>query len=575
MRALAVEGSSSPERSIQEMNSAGQSPTFLSAASESLPCDLYGFLAFDMAGRVVHVSRSLMTGHKRETSLYTLNVLAVLAGLLEDAETATVAALSAWVRSAMVLNVEPSEPFVNHEQGSGRAVEAELHLVQQSWTLSLLISRAQAGSHRSRRSQDEDTLTGAANRAFFDATLDAALEISGPTDRLTVLFLDLDRFKAVNDTLGHAVGDLLLRTVGDRLRTALRQSDLLARLGGDEFGILLQSELTQAELTELSRRLIDLLQRPYLIDGHIINIGASAGIASAPEDGTTRDQLLRSADLALYHSKATGRGTFTFFAPFLQERAQERRAMEFALRKALILKQFELHYQPQIDVEKQTIIGLEALLRWKHPERGLLLPGDFLKLAEEIGLASAIGQWVVKTACKDAAGWSQEITVAVNVSAQQFESPTFSESVQQALTKAGISGERLEIEVTEEILQRDNDRVRSTLEELKEMGVHVAIDSFGTGLASLSQLVKFPFNKIKIDRSLIGSSQNDTRSRAVLRAISALGQTLGIQTLAEGVETSDQLANVRAEGCSTVQGFYYSRAVPEHDLAELLSSHLS
>ncbi len=421
-----------------------------------------------------------------------------------------------------------------------------------------------------------DRLTGAANRDFFEQQLDQTLAASGSeTAGITVFFLDLDRFKAVNDTLGHGIGDVLLRVVSDRIRAALRESDLLARFGGDEFAVLLRGPADRMQVADSARRLIDMLQRPYLIEGHVINIGASIGIARAPEDGSSREQLLRCADLALYHSKDAGRGIFHFFSAPMEQRAQRRRAMEFALRKAIVLKQLELHYQPQIDVESGSIIGLEGLLRWRHPERGLLLPGEFLPLAEEIGLAVPIGDWVVRTACKDAASWPESVSVAINVSPLQFENATFAASVERALQKAGITGARLEVEVTEEILLRDAGNVRSSLETLRQLGVRVAMDSFGTGLASLSQLVNFPFDKIKIDRSLVGADRSDTKSRAVLRAISALGQSLGIATLAEGVETPEHLASVREEGCQSVQGFFYSPAVPASELAVLFQNPLA
>jgi len=276
--------------------------------------------------------------------------------------------------------------------------------------------------------------------------------------------------------------------------------------------------------------------------------------------------ILRSADLALYHSKNAGRGVCHFFDSDMRSRAEDRRALEFDLRKALVLRQMELHYQPQIDVESRSIIGLEGLLRWRHPKRGLLLPADFLPLAEEIGLLLPIGEWVLKTACKEASTWPNKIAIAVNVSALQFESPAFIASVEMALLKAGLDGSRLEVEVTENILIRSTEIARSKLELLRKMGVHITMDSFGTWLASLSHLVQFPFNKIKIDRTLVSDVPFDSKSRAILRAVSALGQSLGIATLAAGVETREHLSRVQQEGCQSVQGFFYSAAVPAKGL---------
>ena len=395
---------------------------------------------------------------------------------------------------------------------------------------------------------------------------------AGEVPGVTLFFLDLDRFKIVNDTLGHAVGDTLLRLVSGRLEHSLRDSDTLARLGGDEFAVMLASSPGKDAAADLAMRIIDMLQRPYLIDGNVVNIGASIGIAVAPEDGATRDQLLKSADLALYQSKAAGRGVFHFFQPAMQEKALRWRSLELDLRKAMVLRQFELHYQPQIDVETETVIGLEGLLRWRHPKRGLVMPGDFIALAEELGLANPIGEWVLKTACREATRWPDSVTIAVNVSPLQFEMGKFAASVEKALSVAGLPGSRLEIEVTENILLRDGQTVLKTLTALRALGVRVAMDSFGTGVASLSQLVNFPFDKIKIDRSLIALQQDDSKNRAIVRAISALGHSLGISTLAEGVETAEHLAQVRSEGCNTVQGFYYSKAVPSSELADLVSN---
>ena len=418
-----------------------------------------------------------------------------------------------------------------------------------------------------------DRLTGATHRAAFEENLDLVLETLPATEGcLPVLFLDLDRFKAVNDTLGHAVGDTLLKMVSDRLRGALKITDVLGRLGGDEFAIILSEQPTAEQMGQLASRIIDLISRPFLIEGQVVNVGSSIGIAVAPQDGSTRTEILRSADLALYHSKNAGRGVWNFFSPLMRTRAEERRALELELRKALLLRQFELHYQPQIDVETRSIIGLEGLLRWRHPNRGLLLPADFLPLAEELGVLVPIGEWALRTACKEASTWPSEVAVAVNVSAQQFESASFIASVEKALRQAGLPGSRLEIEVTESLLLHNKDIVCAKLDCLRVLGVHVTMDSFGTGLASLSQLVQFPFDKIKIDRSLVSDGPFDLKSRAILRAVSALGHSLGITTLATGVETPEHLARVKQEGCQSVQGFFYSHAVPANDLPSLLNT---
>lgn len=546
-------------------------PSNFSAIERARP-DLHGCIVFDGDFKVLYVSRPLCqvlelgSGDERSR-----DVLELLTPFM-DAHAPV--PLRVWIKSSITGPVSAEIRPLRLDFDPERTLEARLQRVGRShWLLSLdELSAPREANGEMFAVLYRDRLTGAANRSLFEHKLDLALARlnNGSDSSVTVLFLDLDRFKAVNDTLGHAVGDALLGLVSERLHTGLRESDTLARLGGDEFAILLRDGIDEQRIVEVASRLIDLVRRPYLVNGHAINIGASIGAARAPEDGRTRDQLLRSADLALYHSKSAGRGVFHFFAPSMEERAQERRAMELDLRKALVLRQFELHYQPQIDVESGTAIGLEALLRWRHPLRGTLLPAAFLPFAEEIGLSVPIGNWVLKTACNDAMSVPESMTVAVNVSPAQFESADFSLSVASALRATGLSGSRLEIELTEAILLRDGCNVRTNLAELRRMGVRVAMDSFGTGLTSLSQVVNFPFDKIKIDRSLIGDTAVDGKSRAILRAISALGQGLGIATLAAGVETPEHLARVRAEGCHSVQGFYYSKAVPAREIAALL-----
>jgi diguanylate cyclase (GGDEF)-like protein len=418
-----------------------------------------------------------------------------------------------------------------------------------------------------------DPLTGVGNRSLLELRVDETLASmeAGRVASVTILFLDLDRFKVINDTLGHATGDELLRIVCSRLQSSLRSCDTLARMGGDEFAILIPVSTEREVASALATRIIDLIQRTYLIDGQVMNVGASIGIAVAPRDGRTREELLKNADLALYHSKAAGRGVFHFFEPAMAEKAERRRALEIDLRKALVLRQFELHYQPQIHAVSRAILGLQALLRWRHPVRGLLLPVDFIAIAEEIGLAIPIGEWVLKRACRDATTWPDSVTVSVSVSPLQFLSDKLAADIERVLNSVDLPGNRLEVEVTEEILLNNGARVRETLCALRALGVRVAMDNFGTGLASLSQLVNFPFDTIKIDQSLMGAMRNDSKSRAIVLAISVLGESLGITTLAAGVETSDQLLNVRSEGCNSIHGFYSAEAVPAGQLAALFA----
>ncbi len=429
-----------------------------------------------------------------------------------------------------------------------------------------------------------DPLTGLANRQrFFDhvvATLAepapspaGAGEAAEPVES-AVFLIDLDRFKAVNDTLGHPVGDALLRLVGKRLQSVLRDNDMVARLGADEFALLLSPAAGPARMAQLARRIVDVLGRPYLIDGQLVNIGASVGVALAPQDGPGHDRLLRHAELALHHAKRACRGTYNFFEQGMDTRALTRRALEIDLRKALSLREFELHYQPQIDLESGAVVGFEALVRWRHPERGLVSPADFIPVAEEIGLIAPLGEWVLREACEEASRWPDGVSVAVNVSPHQFEdTDRLIAVIARSLAASGLPGGRLEIEITESVLLRNEAAVLAALHQVRAMGVRVAMDDFGTGYSSLSQLHSFPFDKIKIDRSFVTDRGDPAGQNAIIRAITALGVSLGMATIAEGVETSEQLDRIRTEGCTSVQGYLYSRPVPVEQVAALIARY--
>ena len=420
-----------------------------------------------------------------------------------------------------------------------------------------------------------DPLTGLPNRELFHRQLIAALKgAAGAAAGLpAVMLVDLDRFKAVNDTLGHPVGDGLLRLVAKRLRSVLRPGDVVARLGGDEFALMVRHGPGPAALASVGQRVVDMLGRPYLVGGHQVNIGASVGVAEASEENRDEAWMMRAADLALYHAKESGRGCVSFFTPELDVRAAARRSMEIELRKAMALRQFELHYQPQVDLALDRVTGFEALLRWRHPDRGMVPPDAFIGLAEEIGLITQLGEWVLQEACRAAAGWPDEVSVAVNVSAHQFTEPArLLDAVVRALADAGLPGERLEIEITESVLLRNETIVLEVLRSLRAMGVRVAMDDFGTGYSSLSQLQSFPFDKIKIDRSFVSDRGDTAGQGAIIRAIAALGTSLGMATIAEGVETADQLERIRTEGCTSVQGYLYSRPVPGADVIGLIAT---
>ena len=427
-----------------------------------------------------------------------------------------------------------------------------------------------AGGSVQMESLNRDSLTRIPNRAYFEANVNQAL-LQSPLAALAVMLVDLDRFKTVNDTLGHAAGDTLLRLAAERLQVAVRAGDVVARFGGDEFAVLLNPSSNIEEPSQIAKRILELLQKTYMIEGQLVNVGASIGIAQSPRDGNDCKTLLKHADLALYQSKEMGRAMFQFFNPGMQERASERRANELELRQALALRQLELHYQPQVETPAGRLVGFEALIRWRHPTKGLLPPGMFLPLAEEIGVIVPIGDWVLRTACHEAMKWPDEITIAVNASPLQFDAGNFAVSVQQALRATGLPGRRLEIEITEGIFLRNDTAILETLHELRAMNVRIAMDDFGTGYASLSQLARFPFDKIKIDRSLAGFDGDDLKQRAIVRAITALGQSLGVCTLAEGVENKEQLARLEADGCASVQGYFFGHPVPADQLDEVIS----
>ncbi|ABY32239.1 putative bifunctional diguanylate cyclase/phosphodiesterase [Methylorubrum extorquens] len=389
---------------------------------------------------------------------------------------------------------------------------------------------------------------------------------------LAVLCLDLDRFKPVNDSFGHAVGDALLRAVADRLRGHVRSHDVVARLGGDEFAVLSRVEDAAAAAT-LAERLIETVAAPYTLDGITVEIGMSAGIALAEGDVPHDiERLLKEADLALYEAKTEGRGTVRLFEPQMDETLRERLGLERELREALAQDRFELHYQPLVDLSDNRITGMEALIRWHHPERGLVSPAVFIPLAEETGLIVPIGEWVLRQACRDAVDWPGEISVAVNVSPLQLRHRGFIQSVLGALAASGLKASRLELEITENVLLDDTEANLETLHTLRKLGVRISMDDFGTGYSSISYLRRFPFDKIKIDRSFVRDCAAESEAGAIIRAIVSLGASLGITTLVEGVETEPQLATIRAEGAQEVQGYLFSPPRPVHEIAVLLEA---
>jgi diguanylate cyclase (GGDEF)-like protein len=409
-----------------------------------------------------------------------------------------------------------------------------------------------------------DALTGLANRALFLEKVNEALaRMASHGEQFSVLMLDLDRFKQVNDSLGHAIGDSLLKAVGDRLRRLVRDDDVVARLGGDEFAVIqLRNTHQRDQATVLANRVLAAITEPYDIDGRKIVIGTTIGITLAPQDADNADALVRHADLALYKAKSEGRNRFRFFETAMEAEARERRDLEEDLRRAIVREEFELHYQTVIDVGRLECCGAEALVRWRHPERGLLFPDQFIALAEESGLIMALGEWILRRACTDAAQWPSHLKIAVNLSPLQLKQTSLLSVLKSTLRESGLDPRRLELEITETVLVEKNEENLAVLHEIKNLGISIVLDDFGTGYSSMRYLQMFPFDKIKIDKSFIQSMTTHSDSAAIVCAITGLGRGLDIETTAEGVETAEQLAFLRTAGCQLGQGYLFSRPLP-------------
>jgi diguanylate cyclase (GGDEF)-like protein len=413
-----------------------------------------------------------------------------------------------------------------------------------------------------------DALTGLANRVTVVQKIEeAAARHRRRGEPFNVLLLDLDRFKQVNDTLGHSAGDILLREMAARLKGVLRETDVLARLGGDEFAIVQPDEINQREAARtLAERVIEIVAKPFNIEGNEVNIGVSIGISLAPNDATNPDNLLKMADLALYCAKSAGRNCYQFFDPAMGEAASARHELENDLRRAIQQDELELFYQPIIDTKTSKICGAEALLRWQHPVKGMIYPDQFIPFAEEIGLIAQIGEWVLHAACVDAASWPADVKLAVNLSPAQFRKADLLGAVMHALAQSGLPPERLEFEITETALIEAAADCLPVLHQFKNLGIAVALDDFGTGYSSLSQLTIFPFDKIKIDKSFIHNMTKRAECAAIISATMTMTQTLGIETTAEGVETEDQYRLLRLAGVTSLQGYLFKRPCPVSEI---------
>lgn len=419
---------------------------------------------------------------------------------------------------------------------------------------------------------DRDLLTGALTREG----LRTAFEAQQPADGCgTVIAVNLDRFRPVNEALGYGLGNELLKSASARIQSVLQPGDLLARLGGDDFVVVVQGDAQPGRAASLAGRLVDLLARSYIVSGHLVIVGASAGIALAGGEGETIDALIRNAELALSRVKSDGGNGYQFFEAEMHARLLARRALETDLRRALALRQFEVHYQPQVNLETGFLTGFEALLRWRHPDRGLVSPTEFVPVLEELGIIVPVGEWVLRTACVEAAHWPNDLRIAVNVSAVQLRGTALVRTVMSALAESGLRSDRLELEVTESVLVESEGGAVETLHGLRALGVRISMDDFGTGYASLSYLRSFPFDKIKIDQSFVRGADAETSGSMIVRAVAALGRSLGMTTLAEGVETAEQMERIRAGGCTDIQGYLIARPMPASQIRSFITTRES
>ncbi len=436
------------------------------------------------------------------------------------------------------------------------------------------ITERRSAEQRIDRMARFDSLTGLPNRNYLHEQLERLLPTAEEEKPIAILFVDLDEFKQVNDTLGHPSGDQLLISVADRLRSIVRQGDSIARFGGDEFVVLqrLDSRSTR-DAEDLAQRILHDLSQPYQIDGHDIIIGASVGIAFAPRDGTDPDLLLKNADMALYHAKSNGKAGCRLFDPSMDAEAHARRMLELDVRQALGEGQLELYYQPLLDLKTMRIRTCEALLRWRHPQRGMVPPSEFIPVAEDIGIIREIGDWVLQQACLECAHWPPDVRVAVNLSPVQFRNARLPDVVTDALRAANLAANRLEVEITESVLLKDTPTIRAMLQELVEAGVRISLDDFGTGYSGLSYLQTFPLDKVKIDRSFVAELHSGDRSLTLLRGMAKLSATLGLSVTVEGIETPEQLDIIAAEGTvDEAQGYVFSVPLPSAQIRELIAA---
>jgi diguanylate cyclase (GGDEF)-like protein/PAS domain S-box-containing protein len=439
------------------------------------------------------------------------------------------------------------------------------------------VSMARAMARKMTHLAQHDSLTNLPNRVLLSDRLREAIILSGRHQRkLSVLFLDLDRFKHVNDSMGHGVGDRLLQSVARRLFSCVRSSDTVGRQGGDEFVVLLWEVRRAEDAAVTAAKILEALREPHLIDGHELYVSGSIGIVTYPDDGADAETLMKKADLAMYYAKESGRDGYQFFKPAMNARAVERQSLEDSLRYAIERRELVLHYQPKVDLKSGGIIGAEALIRWRHPQRGLVPPGQFVTIAEDSGLIVPIGRWVLREACRQARAWQTAglppLCVAINISPVELRAPGFVAGVRAILKETGLEPRYLELELTETVLIEDSRSVADVLEELKDIGVLLALDDFGTGYSSLSHLKRFPIDTLKIDQSFVRDLTVDEDDAGIVTAVIGMGKSLQMRVVAEGVETREQLEILQQHGCPQGQGYYFCRPVPAEEFGHLLES---
>jgi diguanylate cyclase (GGDEF)-like protein len=460
-----------------------------------------------------------------------------------------------------------------NEELERRVEERTGRLVEVNQRLKVEIANREESQAKSQYLAYHDSLTGLGNRLLFKDQLEKALnDVSVTPHPVAVLFLDLDGFKAVNDTLGHSIGDLLLKSVAAKLRDILQRTDRIARLGGDEFAILQVSAPQPGSSIALAEKIIEIVGQPCCIDGHDVTVGASIGIAVAHPGDINTETFLKSADLAMYSAKSEGRGTYRMFDPEMDAIVQARRGLERDMRTALVQDGFRLFYQPLVNLQTKKVTTFEALMRWQHPARGSVPPFIFIPVAEEMGLIVQLGEWALRQACMEAMEWPDGICVSVNLSPLQFSKGNLVSTVMSALASSGLPASRLELEITESVLLEKSERNISILNQLRHLGVRISMDDFGTGYSSIGYLRSFPFDKIKIDRSFVKDVLVDEGSLAIVRAIAGLGVSFGMITTAEGVETVEQMQRLNLEGCTEVQGYLFSKPIPSNEIAGLLEN---